>query len=119
MSFRHTHVTEFLYLDNESPEDIKSFISALAQEFQDVQPNWGQYGRLSWVVMYGRDSNGTDEEVAMPDRVKNLEGILKSHVKIVSAWEGLEEDRQVTWIVPGRGQMSVEEYLELRDTKSE
>lgn len=50
MSFRHTHITEFLYLDNEDTTDVKEFISALSNEFTDIQPNWGQYGRLSWIV---------------------------------------------------------------------
>lgn len=51
----------------------------------------------------------------MPERMKNLAGILKSDVKIVSAWEGQEEDRQVIWYIRGRGQISVEEYLTKRD----
>lgn len=114
MSFRHVHITEFLYLDNESQTDINEFIRSLDSEFTDVQPNWGQYGRISWIVMYGRDSNGRDEELAMPSRMKNLEGILKSDVKIVSAWEGHEEGHQTIWYARGRGDITVEEYLEKR-----
>lgn len=116
MSFRHTHITEFLYFDNEDPVDVKEFIQTLKREFQDVYPNWGDYGRLGWIVMYSRDSDGRSEEIAWPERIKNLTGILQSHVKVVSAWEGLE-DRQAVWVIPGRGQISVEEYLIKRDAQ--
>lgn len=117
MSFRHTHITEFLYFAQEELVDVKEFIRALKHEYQDVYPHWSDDGRLRWIVMFSRDSDGRSEEEAWPQRIKNLTGFLQSHVKVVSAWEGLEEDRQVVWVIPGRGQISVEEYLMKRDAK--
>lgn len=118
MSFRHTFITEFLYLDNEDREDVKEFISALSHEFLDIQPNWGQYGRLSWIVMYSKDGNGKDEELAMNERCKNLAGILQSTIKIVAAWEG-QEDRENVWYIGGRGKLSRLEWMDKADQENQ
>lgn len=113
MSFRHTHITQALYVDREDPKDVRDFINGLQSNFDEVVPQWSPFGRLRWIVLYGRDSDNFGEEYEMPERIKNLEGQLQGDVEIVSAWEAENSDkpRQRVWTIKGRGQRTIEEYL--------
>ena len=51
-------------------------------------------GRITSVVLYSTDLDGISDELAMPEVVQQLAGILAYDITIVSAWEGGRTDRE-------------------------
>ena len=97
MSYRHTHVTQFIYADEDS---IRRFVEALRQHFPSVHPHLSENGP-GWVTFMGKDHDAVRAAAEMPDIIAALEGILPGDIEIVSAWEDAITLTRV-WTVRGR-----------------
>lgn len=99
MTWRHTHVTQFLYAGQ---EDKARFVAALRKHFRWVYPIPSE-DRISWVTFMDKDMNDQDDERDMPGVLDDLEGILPADIEIVSAWETEDAPLKRTrvWLVRG------------------
>ncbi|MBO3745856.1 hypothetical protein J5X84_07220 [Streptosporangiaceae bacterium NEAU-GS5] len=100
MTWRHTHVTEFLYANQ---GDAERFLAVLRRHFRWVHPCPSEDDIL-WITFMERDTDGFDLERKMPAILATLEGILPHDIEIVSAWEGeiAAMPRRRIWSVRGR-----------------
>ncbi|MFF4412133.1 hypothetical protein ACFYY8_06340 [Streptosporangium sp. NPDC001559] len=99
MTWRHTHVTQHLY----APHEAKTlFVAELRKHFRQVYalPN---EDTISWITFADRDTDNVSDELAMPDVLSHLDGILPHDIEIVSAWEQEQAPIQRTrvWLVRG------------------
>lgn len=99
MTWRHTHVTQFLYAPQ---EDKARFVAELRKHFRWVYPVPSE-DSISWVTFMERDMNNIGDELNMPAILDHLEGILPGDIEIITAWETEDEPLQRTrvWLVRG------------------
>lgn|GEM_PF-6590877 len=109
MSYRHVHVTSFLYDD---PDRVEAFIDAARRVdgdfFSVVMPlRRTPDDQVRAVALFSKDLDGISDELDMPRVAEALSGILEHDIDIVSAWEGGDfrrpgaEPRERVWLVRG------------------
>jgi hypothetical protein len=92
MTYRHSHVTQYLYCDQES---------ALRRRFRWVYP-LPSADHIRWVSFMERDMDDETAEIDMPYILGELEHILPTDIEVVSAWENDDNgDRTRVWLVRG------------------
>lgn len=102
----------------EDRDDLREFIQVLKLTFDQVDPHYNDFGDLDYIAGRSGDSDNYGVELQeLPKVCQEAAAYLKGTYNIVVAWESENaEPRQIVWEIPGRGSLTIEEYLDKKES---